>query len=270
MLREEWGFEGFVVSDWESIAQLVVHGIAEDGRDATRQAFEAGVDMDMADGLYVDQLPGLVQAGLIDEAALDASVTRVLALKERLGLLDEGSARRVWAAGGAGAGEAGAGGAGARSGAVDALELAYEAALQSTVLLRNEGAALPLEAGTIRRLAVIGPLADEPQEQLGTWVFDGDPELSVTPLEALTERLGSTAEIRYVRGLVTSRSDDLSQVDAVLGAAVGVQVEVEREVCGIPVAERLGHLAASIMPSKPSPRPLAEPAPAPTHRSRLS
>jgi beta-glucosidase len=98
------------------------------------------------------------------------------------------------------------------------LELAREAAVQSIVLLRNERDVLPLDAGKIHRLAVVGPLADEPQEQLGTWVFDGDASLSHTPLEALHEHLseaGSGAEIRYVRGLETSRSDDHSALDEV-------------------------------------------------------
>lgn len=211
VLREEWGFEGFVVSDWESIAQLVVHGLAEDGRDATAQAFEAGIDMDMADGLYVEHLPGLIDEGRLDVDQLDNSVARVLELKRQLGLFDRASVDVTRA-------ETEAAGAPPEA----HLDLAREAALHSIVLLRNDGDVLPLDATALRRIAVVGPLADEPQEQLGTWVFDGDASLSQTPLDALQLHLaqaGHGAEIRYIRGLETARSDDRSALDDVRAAA---------------------------------------------------
>lgn len=221
VLREEWGFDGFVVSDWESIPQLTVHGLTEGAREAALAAAEAGVDMDMMGHAYAGHLEALVVAGALSEARVDAMVANVLRVKLRLGLFeapftppvpntlpvlhtaldgrsdpgltvdsvprDRGPARPPAAH----------------------LALARTSALRSAVLLRNEGEVLPLDPATLRRVAVLGPLADEPREQLGTWIFDGDPSFSVTPLVALREALPA-AQIQYVRTLDTSRSEDRS------------------------------------------------------------
>jgi len=189
ILRGEWHFQGFVVSDWDSIPQLMTHGLAEDRRDAAREALLAGVDMDMAGYTYLEHLPSLVESGEVPQAAVDAMVAAVLRVKFSLGLFDHpwtdpeifpvhGHARH--------------------------LEAAREAARESMVLLKNRDRILPLDRQHVKRIAVIGHLADAPGEQLGTWIFDGDPDLSVTPLAELRERLGNEYEIRYARGLDTS------------------------------------------------------------------
>jgi beta-glucosidase len=204
VLRREWGFEGFVVSDWNSIPQLAVHGLTEDDADSAAQALGAGVDMDMASGVYTAELPGLVQEGRVDIEAIDAAVARILRLKFRLGLFD-----RPYVEPG-------------RLPAVtleERLAVARRAALQSVVLLKNAAGLLPLSGKGTRSIAVIGPLADEPYEQLGTWVFDGDPSLSVTGLAGLRDLVGGQIEIRHARGLDTSRSRSRAGFDQAFDAA---------------------------------------------------
>ncbi|NJD33127.1 MAG: glycosyl hydrolase, partial [Gammaproteobacteria bacterium] len=191
VLRREWGFSGFVVSDWASIQQLAVHGLTADDADSAREAAIAGVDMDMASGVYLAQLARLVEQGRVGIEVIDSAVAGILRLKFRLGLFDRpcvdpGKVPAV--------------------AFEERLRVAKQAALQSVVLLKNEAGILPLSRTNTRSIAVIGPLADEPYEQLGTWIFDGDPSLSVSGLRGLRNLLGDAVEIRYVRGLETSRS----------------------------------------------------------------
>ncbi|ANM32364.1 beta-glucosidase [Acidobacteria bacterium Mor1] len=191
VLRGEWNFDGFVVSDWASIEQLVIHGVAEDARDAARQAVDAGVNMEMATPLYRDHLAGLIEQGAVDPAQLDAMVADILRVKFRLGLFER--PYRNPSDFPATAND-------------EHLELAREAALQSLVLLQNRDRALPLNRTELRRVAVIGPLADDEYEQLGTWIFDGDTSITRTPLSALRRQLGDSAEVEYVRAMKNSRS----------------------------------------------------------------
>ncbi len=190
VLRGEWGFDGFVVSDWNSVTEMIAHGFAADERAAARVALAAGVDLEMTSESYERHLAGLVAAGEIDLAAVDAAVARVLGVKERLGLFE-----RPYRP------------AGAEPGRLDPghLETARRLALEGAVLLRNEGAVLPLAEGA--RVAVVGPLADAPREQLGTWTYDGRAEDSVTPLSALRARLGERLgdRLAYAPGLAYSR-----------------------------------------------------------------
>jgi beta-glucosidase len=202
ILREEWGFGGFVVSDWTSIAELAVHGYVVDDRGAAREAVQAGVDMEMTSTSYADHLAGLVREGRVPEALLDGAVRRILRVKGALGLFDDPytdpSAYPALLN-------------------ADHRAAAQESALQSVVLLKNEGCVLPLDPD-IRQVAVLGPLADAPHEQLGTWVFDGRKQDAVTPLAALRETLGD-ARVTYVCALATSRSHDTADVDAAVAAA---------------------------------------------------
>lgn len=209
VLRQEWGFDGAVVSDWDAIHQLCVHGLCENDVEATYLAARAGVDIDMISGVYERHIPELVASERLPMERLDTLVGNVLRVKIQAGLMDrdvtvlpEEPAR------------------------MSGLALVREAAAQSLVLLRNENAVLPLDATRLERLAVIGPLSDEPAEQLGTWVFDGDPARSVTPLAALHAMLEGEVEIDHVRALETTRSRDRSQFDAAFDAAQSADVAI--------------------------------------------
>ena len=203
VLREEWGFDGFVVSDWGSVEQLVVHGFAPGEKEAALAAVDAGVNLEMASRTYAEHLEALVRAGRIGTERLDALAGAVLRAKLRLGLFESPYTKPAFFP---------------PSGNAEHLAAAKQLALQSMVLLENRDGALPL-AGELRSLAVIGPLTDAPYEQLGTWVFDGDPALSRTPLAAIRERAGPGVEVRHVRALETTRSRSTAGFDAAVAAA---------------------------------------------------
>ena len=170
VLRDEWDFDGFVVSDWDSIDQLTDHGFAADFRDAALKAANAGVNMEMVSRTYAGHLAELVEQGEIGMERIDQLVGEILRIKLRLGLFENPYTEP---------------GEFPEPGNDDHLAVAREAALQSLVLLQNEDNALPLDVRALDSIAVIGPLSDDPYEQLGTWIFDGDPELSRTPLQAI-------------------------------------------------------------------------------------
>jgi beta-glucosidase len=198
ILKEEWAFDGFVVSDWDSVRQLRVHGLTADDRESAREAFSAGVDMEMHGDAYAAHLPELVRGQQLDAGLIDAAVRRILRVKFRLGLFERPYTDP----------------AAAPPLADDAcLAIARQAALQSVVLLKNEHRALPLAREALRSLAVLGPLADAADEQLGTWVFDGDPELSITPLQAIRDLAAGRFDVHYLRAMETSRSRDSSAFD---------------------------------------------------------
>ena len=186
VLRQTWDFQGFVVSDAQAVHNLRTHGFAADLADAAARAIKVGVDLEMAitDPAYA-HLPEAVEAGLVDEHTLDASVRRVLAAKVRMGLLDqpfvdEDRAREVLA---------------------DPTHraVARTAAQRSAVLLRNEGDLLPLTSPS--SIAVIGPLADSRRDTIGPWVFDYDLAETVTVLQGIQERAGQGVEVGYAPGI---------------------------------------------------------------------
>lgn len=188
VLRDEWGFDGFLVSDANAVRNLTTHGFAADLPDAAARAVEAGLDLEMAisDPAYA-HLPQAVADGRVSIEAVDACVRRILEVKLRLGLfddpfVDEDRAREVLA---------------------DPAhrQVAREAAQRSAVLLRNEGHLLPLKAESLTSVAVIGPLADSKRDTLGPWVFDYDLDETVTILDGLRARLGDTADVRYAPGV---------------------------------------------------------------------
>ena len=191
VLRTEWNFDGFVVSDWDSIRQLQIHGLTENDKESAFEAAAAGVDMEMAGDSYSNHLAELVEEGRIDLNIIDSAVTRILQTKFRLGLFENPYTIPEQLPPIANA---------------LAMETAKQAALQSVVMLKNDHAVLPLSADQLNTVAVIGPLADAPYQQLGTWIFDGDVSLSVTPLHAIREFLGNDAKVQYVRAMETSRS----------------------------------------------------------------
>ncbi|RHW17359.1 beta-glucosidase [Sphingomonas gilva] len=200
LLRGQWRFAGLVISDYTSDQELVAHGYAADDRDAARLAILAGVDISMQSGLYVDYLPGLVESGVVPMAVVDASVRRVLHVKEALGLfdnpyrsLDTGAEQR-------------------RVQTPAMTSLARDAGARSIVLLRNEGGLLPLspDAG---RYALIGPCADE--DVLGPWSFYGDAERNISIEAGVRAALGPGGSLSVVRG-----SDIESPIEGGIAAAV--------------------------------------------------
>jgi beta-glucosidase len=190
VLREEWGFEGFVVSDWDAIKELTVHGLTANDRDAAFEAINAGVDMEMASSLYAANIESLIEEGRISVDRIDTMVCNILRVKLQLGLFenpytnpnDFPSLVND-----------------------DHLQAARESALQSCVLLKNDHNTLPLSKQNLGSLAVIGPLADDGYEQMGTWVFDGDSHHSHTCLQALHDMVGNDIDVRWAPGLQSSR-----------------------------------------------------------------
>jgi beta-glucosidase len=223
ILREEWKFDGLVVSDWESIRQLAVHGFTANDRDSAYEAASAGVDIEMASTTYAEHLVSLVHEGRITAAQIDAMVANVLRVKERLGLFENPftDASQLPLPLNA-----------------EHLHAARVAAQESVVLLKNttrqHRPLLPLMREGLRSIAVIGPLADDPYEQLGTWIFDGDATQSRTTLQAIRDTVSDTTTVHYVRGLPTTRSHDQSgfgeAVDAARAADVAIVVLGEEAI----------------------------------------
>ncbi|MGI8769786.1 MAG: glycoside hydrolase family 3 N-terminal domain-containing protein, partial [Propionibacteriaceae bacterium] len=184
LLKEQWGFDGVVVSDWDGIGQLVHQGVAVDLADAVRQAIVAGVDMDMMSGGYRRYLPELVTAGVVDAGLVDDAVARVLRLKFSVGLFDQprpALPRRARSS------------ATAAGGPVPdrrpvAAELARTVARSSMVLLKNSGI-LPLH-GNLGTVHLCGPFVDEGDALLGTWVLAGLGTTGLSPAKALAEQIG--------------------------------------------------------------------------------
>jgi beta-glucosidase len=185
VLRGEWGFDGFVVSDWEAVKELINQGTAATEADAARAALEAGVDMDMVGGTYERELARLVRGGAVSEKTVDAAVRRVLRIKFRLGLFERpyvDPAREREAAP-----------------SEESLALALEDARESVVLLKNDRDVLPLDRGA-KTVAVVGPLADDSKAPLGPWAGLGRPEDVVTALAGIRKKVGPGAKVLYAKG----------------------------------------------------------------------
>jgi beta-glucosidase len=188
VLRNQWGFDGFVVSDWDSVIEMIPHGFSEDERAAARQSLNAGLDMEMMSTALEDHLADLVASGDVSMETLDEAVRRILRIKFRLGLFDR-TDRKV--------------AVNPKTLREDALDIARRLAIESAVLLKNDNNTLPISSD-LGSIAVIGPLADAPREQLGTWSFDGRADDSTTPFMALRERFESGL-VYYAPGLAYSR-----------------------------------------------------------------
>lgn len=208
LLRERWHFDGVTIADYAAVKELIPHGVAEDERHASQLAFNAGLDIDMKSPCYVNHLPALVKAGVISEDALDQAVTRVLQLKETLGLFDDpfrGASEekeRAWFY------------------HPDHLALARETAARSLVLLKNDNALLPLKPGT--KVALIGPYADNP-DIIGLWAVYGETTHSVTLKQALDEVLAPD-------DLLTTQGCDLLLNYDFLGE-FGATTQVDAQSC---------------------------------------
>lgn len=210
VLRKEWGFRGVVDSDYGSVGELVAHGIANDDATAARKGLLAGVDMDMASSLYHDHLADLVKSGQVPQAHLDEAVRRVLRVKFALGLFEHPYADEA-----------------RESGAMlhpDSIELARTAAERSFVLLKNSpgpsnAPLLPL-TNDVRDIALIGPLADDPANMLGSWGGLGRAEDVISLRAALAKRIGEQHVI-YAKGagIRDAADEDLNAAVAAAGKA---------------------------------------------------
>jgi beta-glucosidase len=211
ILREEWGFEGFVVSDYTSEQELIAHGFAEDARDAARIALMAGIDMSMVSGIFLEHIPDLVETGDVPMARVDEAVRRVLTTKAALGLFDDPyrgcdpERERLVV------------------GSQEHRDLAREAGVKSIVLLKNEGV-LPLKTAG-QRIALIGPFADDVDNVFGPWTIWGDESRRIS-LEAGFRTAMADASL-----LTVAKGSDVEApleggIDAALAAARDADVVV--------------------------------------------
>ena len=208
VLRKDWKFDGFVVSDWASMAEMIAHGYAKDGKDVARISANAGLDMEMVSGTYPKYLKELVQSGQVAMADIDNSVRNILRVKYRLGLfknpyVDTSKTSTIYSQA--------------------HLQEARKAAVESAILLKNEGNLLPLKANL--KVAVIGPLADAPHDQMGTWVFDGDKAHTVTPLKALQTEFKNISYV-YEPALSYSRDKSTANFEKAKQAAASADVAI--------------------------------------------
>jgi len=201
ILRDEWKYDGFVVSDWNSVTEMIPHGFAADEKDAALKSASAGLDMEMTSLSYAHHLKTLIAEKKVSEKQLDEMVRNILRIKFRAGIFENPyfKDREKFSLLSA-----------------DALQTARTAASKSCVLLKNENQILPLKS--TQKIAVIGPLADALREQLGTWIFDGNKEDSQTPLKALQNSFGSN-NVFYSNGLSHSRSLSEDGFAAAIAAA---------------------------------------------------
>jgi beta-glucosidase len=213
VLRNEWKFPGIVDSDWTSIAELIPHGIANDGKTAAWKAFTAGVDMDMESNLYHEHLADLTKSGKVTQAQLDEAVRRVLRVKFALGLFDKPYTDESRENHGALPAES--------------LQLARTAAERSFVLLKNDfittRPVLPL-ASDIQTVALIGPAADDAANMLGNWSARGNPLDVVTLKTAMTQKLGAE-HIKYAQGGEYLAASD-AQIEEGIAAARASDVAI--------------------------------------------
>jgi beta-glucosidase len=190
VLREKWGFQGFVVSDWASVENLQTHGFAAGPEDAAVRAVNAGVEMEMTSHVFRDHLAAAVTSGSVKGSTIDDSVRDILMMKYRLGLFTNPYAAldRVKA----------------ELGSTAQREAAREAAERSAVLLRNQDGLLPLKK-SVASIAVVGPLADSKPDIMGSWSLAGQAEDAVTVLEGLRKKLGPAVTINYAKGVEIDR-----------------------------------------------------------------
>lgn len=203
VLRGEWGFDGLVVTDWASAAEMIPHGFVTDDKDAALKSVNAGVDMEMVSYSFVRFLPELIKEGKVKQSTVDNAVRNILRVKFRLGLFDNPYVDEK-----------------APSVLYDAshLKAAKHAAVESAILLKNDNETLPLKS-RVKTIAVVGPMADAPHDQLGTWVFDGEKAHTQTPLNALREMYGDKVQIIYEQALAYSRDKNTAGISKAVAAA---------------------------------------------------
>ncbi|WP_461826138.1 beta-glucosidase BglX [Dysgonomonas sp.] len=203
LLRNEWKFDGVIVSDWASIGIMTTQGFCEDKKDAARKAANAGMEIDMVSECFINNLEQLVKDGSVSEKTIDDAVKNILRLKYRLGLFDRPYTDLNLQS---------------KKYAINHLDAAKKAAEESFVLLKNKNDILPL-GNNIKTVAIIGPMADAPHDQMGTWCFDGEKEYTQTPLNALKKQFGKNVNFIYEQTLAFSRDKDTSKFVKAVEAA---------------------------------------------------
>lgn len=202
VLRKEWKYDGMVVTDWASALEMVNHGFCTDGKDAAEKSVNAGVDMEMVSETFIQNLKQSIAENKVSMETIDNAVRNILRLKFRLGLFDNPYVVTPQTA----------------KYAEKHLQTAKTAAEQSVILLKNENQTLPF-TDKIKTLAVIGPMADAPYEQMGTWVFDGEKEHTQTPLTAIKEMYGNKVKVIFEKGLDYSRDKNTAGIARAVSAA---------------------------------------------------
>jgi len=205
LLREEWGFDGILISDWGAVKELIAHGIAEDEREAALKAIKAGVDIEMMTSCYVKHLSDLVEKKEVEEAIIDEAVLRILTLKKKLGLFDNPYRSADPA----------------RESEIvfcdEHRQAARELATKSCVLLKNDGV-LPL--GKDRKIALIGPFATS-GDVLGPWSWTGSKEEAIKLADGMRHKLAGSAELLVEEGcgIETATAEQLEAAMAAARAA---------------------------------------------------
>ncbi len=207
VLRKEWNFDGFVVSDWASMSEMISHGFAADRKEVASLSANAGLDMEMVSQTYIQNLEQLVKEGKVPVQAIDELAKNILRIKIRMGLFENPFAPT---------------GPGKTYSQVH-LNAARESAVKSAVLLKNNNQLLPLDAR--KKIAVIGPMADAPHDQMGTWVFDGQKEYTVTPLKALQTEYQHINYV-YEPALTFTRDKNKANFEKAVNAAKQADVVV--------------------------------------------
>ena len=217
ILKGEWNFPGVVVSDWGSVAELIPHGVAEDKCDAAQLAVTAGWGMDMEGYCYVSSLEKLVREGVVSESLIDDAVRRILRLKFDLGLFDDPyrycDAEREKA----------------EILSAEHRKVVREMACKSIVLLENREGILPLD-NRCKNIGIVGPLADNPDDMLGSWCARGDGKDAIGILQGIKQAVGKGVRIRYAKGCEIE-GDDRS------GFSEAVQVAENSDVVIVCVGE---------------------------------
>ena len=193
ILKNKWRHDGFVVSDWNAIEQLIYQGVAKDRKEAAYKAFHAGVEMDMRDNVYYEYLEQLVAEKKIEISQIDDAVARILRVKFRLGLFDEPYTKELTEQ--------------ERYLQKEDIALAARLAEESMVLLKNEKNLLPLSS-TVKRVALIGPMVKDRSDLLGAWAFKGQAEDVETIYEGMQKEFGDKVRLDYEQGCALDGNDE--------------------------------------------------------------
>lgn len=212
ILRDDWGFDGIVVTDYTAIMEMIPHGYARDEAHAGELAINANVDMDMMSNIFLNELPGLVESGAVSEQQVDMAVSRILDMKFELGLFDDPYRYSDY---------------GREAETImreDFLDFALEVAEKSIVLLKNEDELLPLSQSA-RNIAIIGPLGDNQYDVMGSWSAAGEASDNVSLLEGMRNAVPEGTTIRFAQGVPLSLDDNSTD-----GIEEAVQLASESDI----------------------------------------